>query len=390
MGMAASQATLLTLTSRLHDIEYKAQNIQNQKIALATQQDELYTAYCEALDATKIQVAFDNPDGSKNYQDATFSTLCGYNPDRPKQYSLKDANTGHIIVDADTKEAYDEYSNDKYVFAFAMLGMAGQDSWTSLDNVGDGGFIGIGTSLGNEQNDGNENFFMTEVEQAVFDKHVGTDPKLSELYDRLTDTCDSADSSTQDKRDALNTFRDYLYNQYSPEIYQYMRLNKLEGENNTDPESATAEFDEEYPENFPKGEFEYYVHLFEEIKSAGGCQVVDPQFESGRDGNTWLNNMVGSGRVIIEVYNSTKKEWTETSVATSSNENYLQEVQDDKDLKKAEAEYQHKLNIINRKDTKFDRDLSKLETERTAITTEMESVKKVRDDNEQKNFGIFG
>ena len=37
MGMSASQANLLTLTSRLHDIEYKAQNIeipyikQNQK-----------------------------------------------------------------------------------------------------------------------------------------------------------------------------------------------------------------------------------------------------------------------------------------------------------------------------------------------------------------------
>lgn len=37
MGMAASQARLLTLTSRLHDVEYKAQNIESQKIALATQ-----------------------------------------------------------------------------------------------------------------------------------------------------------------------------------------------------------------------------------------------------------------------------------------------------------------------------------------------------------------
>ena len=64
MGMAASQARLLTLTSRLHDVEYKAQNIESQKIALATQKDELYQNYCDALDAKKIQVAFNNGDGS--------------------------------------------------------------------------------------------------------------------------------------------------------------------------------------------------------------------------------------------------------------------------------------------------------------------------------------
>lgn len=45
-------------------------------------------------------------------------------------------------------------------------------------------------------------------------------------------------------------------------------------------------------------------------------------------------------------------------------------------MKKAEAEYEHELDIINRKDTKFDQDLSKLETERTSITTEVDSIKR--------------
>ena len=44
---------------------------------------------------------------------------------------------------------------------------------------------------------------------------------------------------------------------------------------------------------------------------------------------------------------------------------------------------------INMKDKKFDMDLSKLETERTALTTEYESVKKVITDNIQRTFGIF-
>ena len=42
MGMAASQARLLTITARMHDVEYKAQSIQNAKIQLSTQSDQVY------------------------------------------------------------------------------------------------------------------------------------------------------------------------------------------------------------------------------------------------------------------------------------------------------------------------------------------------------------
>ena len=63
---------------------------------------------------------------------------------------------------------------------------------------------------------------------------------------------------------------------------------------------------------------------------------------------------------------------------------------DDDELKKAEAEYEHELDIIDRKETKMDNELAKLETERKAITTEMDSLKTVRDDNIDRTFGIFG
>ena len=99
--------------------------------------------------------------------------------------------------------------------------------------------------------------------------------------------------------------------------------------------------------------------------------------------------MVNSGRVLIDVYDENKKEWSETSVATSTNQNYLQEVQDEADLKKAEAKYEHELGIINQKDTKFDKDLSKLETERNAMKTQMDAIKTVRNDNIERTFGIF-
>ena len=138
-------------------------------------------------------------------------------------------------------------------------------------------------------------------------------------------------------------------------------------------------------------EFNYYINLWTAINEAGGCTTVDNMYTNGKEGNQWFQNMVEAGLVTIQVFdeNSFKKEWSDTSFATSTNNNYLQEVQDETFLKKAEAEYENELDIINQKDTKFDNELSKLETERTSITTEIESIGKVKDENIERTFGIF-
>lgn len=75
MGLAASQARLLTLTARQHTIEYNAQKLEAEKLQLANDSDEVYNTYLEALDATKIQYKVVASDGSTSYEDATFSKL---------------------------------------------------------------------------------------------------------------------------------------------------------------------------------------------------------------------------------------------------------------------------------------------------------------------------
>ncbi len=394
MGMAASQVTLFTLTSRLHDIEYKAQNIESQKISLATQQDELYQNYCDALDATKIQVAYSNGDGTTSYVDATFSTLCTYNENRYAQYTLIDSKTGKVIVDAETAAIYENFNTDKYTFAFAMLGMDSDFGWP-VD--GDNGHLTMGMEVGigvsnedygdGEASNGLYNLFMTDVERMVYENH-STENAIQTAYDALIEACNSDSTTMSEKRAALENFRDVLYDNYASEIYEYMRLNK-NNETNTDPDSSSAEFNSEYSEEFPQAEFNYYANLFEQIQAAGGCQVIDPLYESGDDGKEWLYNMISAGRITIEIYNETTNEWTTTSIATSTGTNYLQEVQDETNLKKAEAEYEYELNKLNAKDTKYDQDLSSLETERSSITTEIESIQQVRDDNTERTFSIF-
>ena len=62
---------------------------------------------------------------------------------------------------------------------------------------------------------------------------------------------------------------------------------------------------------------------------------------------------------------------------------------DNRALAKAEAKYEKDLRDINKKDKQYDLTLSKLETERSALTTEYDSVKKVIEDNIERTFGIF-
>ena len=49
--MAASQARFLEMTSRKHDIEYMLQKLSNQKVALATDMEEVSRDYQDALNS---------------------------------------------------------------------------------------------------------------------------------------------------------------------------------------------------------------------------------------------------------------------------------------------------------------------------------------------------
>ena len=127
MGMAASQARLLTITARMHDVEYQAQSIQNAKIQLATQEDEVYQNYLAALDATTFTVK----DNSGNRIVANFNTLCGLDAVRAskeKRYVLRDEHD-RIIISDDMASGYESFKNiGGTAYDFALYMMEGQPS----------------------------------------------------------------------------------------------------------------------------------------------------------------------------------------------------------------------------------------------------------------------
>ena len=87
MGMAASQARLLSITMRLTSNEFQSQMISNSKTRLANETQAASEEYMEALNATKLQYVYYDSNGDKTLYDLTASTLLYYQPLK-NQYAL--------------------------------------------------------------------------------------------------------------------------------------------------------------------------------------------------------------------------------------------------------------------------------------------------------------
>ena len=74
MGMSASQARLLSLTARMHDLEYEAQAIQYSKLDLVDLKNDVYEEYMDTLDSTKMQISVMTADGNV-FQDMTYTNM---------------------------------------------------------------------------------------------------------------------------------------------------------------------------------------------------------------------------------------------------------------------------------------------------------------------------
>lgn len=98
MGMSASQARLLSLTSRMHDLEYEAQALQYSKLDLADIKNKAYDEYEEALGSTKFQMTMVTADG-KEYQDITYQNMIMANAGAVHSlYTLTEAASGKILL----------------------------------------------------------------------------------------------------------------------------------------------------------------------------------------------------------------------------------------------------------------------------------------------------
>ena len=104
MGMSSSQARLLSLTARQHNIELRSQQLEAQKLLLANDSDQVYNNYLNALNAKKTIANIALDDGTIGDTLLTANKIFTYG-DLDKQYSLK-TQSGKTLVSSTLHDAY--------------------------------------------------------------------------------------------------------------------------------------------------------------------------------------------------------------------------------------------------------------------------------------------
>ena len=383
MGMAASQARLLSLTARIHDVEQQAQSIQNAKIQLATQSDQVYQDYLEALDATTLALNYIDPNSAeKGLVATTFNNLCSRNQLRAADgtmYALRNSQ-GLLIVEDDIYEAYHNVnaSNAQEFAMYLLFGEVAENLFSESAPFGEALEAAEITICESNREKNEELNEIYEDLLAMIPPNVPDNPTIYDIP-QLTQTL------PEGYEEKLAQFRNLLYSRYSGEIYQELwRTSPPNGENIEVPEIDLDLFN-------------YYVSIYNQIEYCGGCISINDY--SGPNGNAandaeWLTNMVQSGLISIEEIKIDSRtgdvSLRQQSPASDTCLSYVEKSSiDNRALAKAEAKYEHDLEQINKKDKKFDLDLSKLETERSALTKEYDSVKNVIKQNVERTFGIF-
>ena len=122
MGMAASQARLLSITARLNNIELQSQNISNAKLRLADSTDAASDKYVKALNKTHYLYNTYNATGDVVSTALTGASLTNYG-ELKNQYGL--VNTAGQILVSERDAANFENSNTLEEFLDKYAGMKG-------------------------------------------------------------------------------------------------------------------------------------------------------------------------------------------------------------------------------------------------------------------------
>ena len=108
MGMSASQARLLSITSRMNDIELRSQQISNTKIRLADESEQVANEYTEALNKTKLTYT-DYSSGQAQQIDLTPKNLSTFG------YKLINRETNEVFKgDVDAATMYEMIESGQF------------------------------------------------------------------------------------------------------------------------------------------------------------------------------------------------------------------------------------------------------------------------------------
>lgn len=373
MGMAASQARLLSITARMTDNENTGQDISSAKIQLSDKMDQLNKDYLAALDATKLTVLTGFNDSNEVYTDISYNLMTGFQTVAAgKQYVVTDKD-GKVLISKKMAEAYESGNGDLNKF-LAALGYS-QANIDITKNTSGAEDEDVDKLLTKQKIHDAWDEYLTSVGLEFEDKEHGLEFGYTSLG-----------------TGAFNGFATYTYNgvtyplNYSGttpeqrEKYDYAM--SLTEAYYGDSDSANTLKTAANPENAEY--IQYLKNIFQRIQQTGYYTETD-EAKTLKD-NAWFEEQLRKGELLLEYYSVTDKKFVSTSIDEDAN---IQEVDDDREIALVEQQYKIDMAEAERKDNIFDMRLRQLDTEHNALQTEYDTVKSVIDKNVEKTFNTF-
>ncbi len=400
MGMAASQARLLSITARLTDNEQSGQSVSYAKERLANQTDQITAEYNNALSATKYTVLTSFDGASANYSDLSYAVITGPQvAELGKQYIVSDTK-GRVLVTEDLADIFKQSNGDLTKFLALCPGMNGiytggysiadinpdlnvndpdktEDHTKAEEKIHDAWdkyLKSVGIEFGDDEHDfgfGWMSFGESGSGYATYTpagqgtkpiNYSGTTKEQRELYDYAVALTEAyCSTSTTPTNTAYNAENKQMITYYENIFYRMQS-----GDYFTYTDSAAKAADDP----------SHYV-----------LTQVDHDINKSplTDMSTFVDELK-QGNFKLEYYSTSEGGFVST---TLSEDESIQEVKDEAKIAAAERKYTQALEDLERKDNRFDLELKKLDTEHNTLQTEYDSVKNVVDKNVEKTFSIF-
>ena len=139
MGLSASQARLLSITSRISDNELRSQTITTAKTSLANETTAASAAYMDALNATELNYSFYDANGTKISMPLTGAVMYEYS-ELKNQYGIINQH-GQILVSERDAANYENSANvAEFLQKYGFENSFEQTTTTTVTKVDNDGY----------------------------------------------------------------------------------------------------------------------------------------------------------------------------------------------------------------------------------------------------------
>ena len=448
MGMAASQARLLSITARLTNNENSGQSISYSKQRLADQTQQITNEYNEALNTTKLTVLTGFNGADATYTDISYDTMTNKQmAANTKQYVVTDTK-GRILVTEDIANAYKQSAGNYNQFlaklGYSQSDMQVQNTAKFSDNdkkvaaqkiheAWNKYFASVGIECNDDEHkgiydDGTYRFKWNNVldtnDKGEYLDQKGNVITKDQVAEKGYSSVGSGYASwavLDEKGEPTGEYSPINYEgttEESRELYDYamaiteafMRTEESLTGDQKKNNQAFIIGDYKIADSSNKADLNYYKNIYDKMQSSGyftytntpAKAVNDPEHykiasigtgtagnvqKSPLKDNTVFEAALRDGSLRLEYYSTTSKSFKTTTI---SEDNCIQEVADERAIARAESKYNQDMADLENQDKKLDLELKKLDTEHSALQTEYDSVKNVVDKNVESSFKTFG